>query len=82
MNQQTDFKSLDRSLRKQRIIDTAVTIFHEKGYRSATLDDVAKEQGLTTYSIKRDSLTNRARYQTRTAPCVPVQPRGDMVRHH
>jgi AcrR family transcriptional regulator len=51
MNQQTEFKSLDRSLRKQRIIDTAVTIFHEKGYRSATLDDVAKELGLTKAAL-------------------------------
>lgn len=51
MNLQTDFKSLDRSLRKQRIIDTAVRIFHEKGYHAATLDDVARELGLTKAAL-------------------------------
>jgi TetR/AcrR family transcriptional regulator, cholesterol catabolism regulator len=51
MNQQHDFKGLDRSLRKQRIIDTAIKIFHEKGYRSATLDDVAKELGLSKAAL-------------------------------
>lgn len=29
------------------VIDTAVKIFHRKGYRTATLDDVAHELGLT-----------------------------------
>jgi len=29
------------------VIDTAVKIFHRKGYRAATLDDVAHELGLT-----------------------------------
>ena len=47
MNEHINFKSLDKSLRKQLIIDTAVKIFHSKGYRSATLDDVANELGLT-----------------------------------
>jgi len=51
MTLQTDFKSLDRSLRKQRIIDTAVRIFHEKGYRAATLDDVAKDLGITKAAL-------------------------------
>jgi TetR/AcrR family transcriptional regulator, cholesterol catabolism regulator len=45
------FKSQDKSLRKQMIIDTAVKIFHRKGYRAATLDDVAHELGLTRPAI-------------------------------
>ncbi len=44
---QTDFKNQDKKLRRQMVIDTAVKIFHQKGYRAATLDDVAKELGLT-----------------------------------
>jgi len=51
MTQQTDFKSLDRSLRKQRILDMAIKIFHEKGYRSATLDDVSRELGITKAAL-------------------------------
>jgi len=51
MDQQSDFKGLDRSLRKQRIIDTAVRMFHEKGYHSATLDDLAKDLGLTKAAL-------------------------------
>jgi len=47
MNESTDFKSLDKGLRKQRIIDAAIKIFHEKGYTSTTLDDIAKEVGLS-----------------------------------
>ena len=33
------------------VIDTAVKIFHRKGYRTATLDDVAHELGLTRPAI-------------------------------
>lgn len=44
---QTNFKHQDKGLRRQMVIDTAVKIFHQKGYRAATLDDVAKELGLT-----------------------------------
>jgi len=47
MIQNNEFKSQDKSLRKQMVIDTAVKIFHRKGYRTATLDDVAHELGLT-----------------------------------
>jgi len=47
MEQQIDFKSLDKNLRRQMVIDTAIHIFHLKGYRSATLDDVAHELGLS-----------------------------------
>ena len=47
MVENTQFKSQDKSLRKQLIIDTAVKVFHQKGYRAATLDDVAHELGLT-----------------------------------
>ena len=51
MKQPVNFKSLDKSVRKQKIIDTAVTIFQQKGYRSATLDDVAQELGLTKAAL-------------------------------
>ena len=47
MNKQKRFKGLDKSLRKQVIIETAAKLFHQKGYRSATLDDVAKALGVT-----------------------------------
>jgi len=51
MVQNKKFKSQDKSLRKQMIIDAAVKVFHQKGYRSATLDDVAHELGLTKPAI-------------------------------
>ncbi len=47
MVENTEFKSQDKSLRKQLIIDAAVKVFHQKGYRAATLDDVSHELGLT-----------------------------------
>lgn len=47
MGQNTEFKSQDKSLRKKMIINAAVKVFHQKGYRAATLDDVANELGLT-----------------------------------
>ncbi len=43
----SDFKDLDRSVRKQRIIDTAIKIFQRKGYHQATLGDFARELGIT-----------------------------------
>ncbi len=46
-----DFKSLDKTLRKQRLIDTAIKVFHEKGYRTATLEDVAKDLGVTKAAL-------------------------------
>lgn len=45
------FRGLDKSLRIQKIIDTAAEIFHKKGYRSTTLDDVAGELGITKAAI-------------------------------
>jgi len=51
MNNQPDFKGLDKSLRKQRIIDTAASLFHRKGYVSTTLDDVAKELGISKAAL-------------------------------
>ena len=44
---QLDFKAQGKSLRQQLIIDSAVKIFHQKGYRRATLDDVAEDLGVT-----------------------------------
>ncbi|MBW2101747.1 MAG: TetR family transcriptional regulator [Deltaproteobacteria bacterium] len=42
-----EFRNQDKSLRRQMVIDAAVKVFHQKGYRAATLDDVASELGLT-----------------------------------
>ena len=46
-----NFRGLDKSLRIQKIIDTAAEMFHKKGYRSTTLDDVSKELGITKAAI-------------------------------
>ena len=46
-----EFKSLDKSLRKQKIIDTAAVLFHRKGYASTTLDDVAGELGISKAAL-------------------------------
>ena len=51
MTETHDFKSLDKWERKQLIIDTAVRIFHEKGYHAATLDDVAGRLGVTKAAL-------------------------------
>jgi AcrR family transcriptional regulator len=51
MEQRSDFKSQDKSLRKQMIIDTATNIFHQKGYRTATLDDVSHELGISKAAL-------------------------------
>lgn len=48
---QHDFKGLDKSLRMQKILDTSVDLFHIKGYRSTTLDDVSKEIGITKAAL-------------------------------
>jgi len=42
MKSQYPFKTLDKSVRKQKIIDVAADLFQKKGYSSTTLDDVAK----------------------------------------
>jgi AcrR family transcriptional regulator len=51
MNSKEEFKSLDKSLKKQRIIDTAAALFHKKGYRSTTIDDVSRELGLSKAAL-------------------------------
>ena len=45
------FRGLDKSLRIQKITDTAAELFHRKGYRSTTLDDVSKELGITKAAL-------------------------------
>jgi AcrR family transcriptional regulator len=45
------FKGLDKSIRKQKIIDTAATLFHKKGYSSTSLDDVANELGISKAAL-------------------------------
>ena len=51
MDNQYNFKGLDKSIRKQKIIDTAAALFHKKGYKSTTIDDVSKELGITKAAI-------------------------------
>jgi AcrR family transcriptional regulator len=51
MNNQHNFKQLDKSVRKQKIINTAAALFHRKGYSSTSLDDVSKELGITKAAI-------------------------------
>lgn len=50
---QLDFKAQSKDLRRQMIIDSAVRIFHKKGYRTATLDDVAEDLGVTKPTLYR-----------------------------
>jgi AcrR family transcriptional regulator len=51
MTDHHDFKGLDKSLRIQKIIDAATDLFHRKGYRSTTLDDVSSELGITKAAL-------------------------------
>jgi len=46
-----DFKGLDKSVRLKKIIKTATELFHRKGYRSTTLEDVATELGITKAAL-------------------------------
>jgi AcrR family transcriptional regulator len=45
------FRKLDKSIRYQRIIDTAVELFRKKGYRATSLDDVSHELGITKAAL-------------------------------
>ena len=45
------FKGLDKSVRRQKIIDTATDLFQKKGYSSTSLDDVAKELGVSKAAL-------------------------------
>ena len=46
-----EFKGLDKSIRKQKIIDVAAALFCKKGYQSTSLDDVAKVIGISKAGI-------------------------------
>ena len=46
-----EFKGLDKSIRKQKIIDVAASLFCKKGYQSTSLDDVAKIIGISKAGI-------------------------------
>jgi AcrR family transcriptional regulator len=48
---QTDFKGLDRSIRMQKIVAAATGLFHRKGFNAATLDEVARELGLSKAAL-------------------------------
>jgi AcrR family transcriptional regulator len=51
LKQGSDFKSQDRSVRTQIIMDTASRVFLAKGYHSASLDNVAAELGITKAAL-------------------------------
>jgi TetR/AcrR family transcriptional regulator, cholesterol catabolism regulator len=51
MKDQTDFKGLDRSVRFQKVIDAAAGLFHKKGFKSATLESLARELGLSKAAL-------------------------------
>jgi TetR/AcrR family transcriptional regulator, cholesterol catabolism regulator len=51
MNDRIGFRGLDRSVRLQKVIDTAAGLFHKKGFKSATLDGLAKELGLSKTAL-------------------------------
>ncbi len=51
MNRRSHFKGLDKSIRKQKIIDTAAYLFQKKGYSSTTLDDVSNELGVSKAAL-------------------------------
>jgi AcrR family transcriptional regulator len=51
MEDKTGFRGLDRSVRLQKVIDTAAELFHKKGFKSATLDGLAKQLGLSKTAL-------------------------------
>jgi AcrR family transcriptional regulator len=51
MKDRIGFKGLDRSVRFQKLIDTAAGLFHKKGFKSATLDGLARELGLSKTAL-------------------------------
>jgi AcrR family transcriptional regulator len=46
-----DFKGLDRSIRIQKIVEAATAVFHRKGFKAATLDEIAQELGLSKAAL-------------------------------
>ncbi len=51
MKSKVGFKGLDRSVRFQKLIDAAAGLFHKKGFKSATLDALARELGLSKTAL-------------------------------
>jgi AcrR family transcriptional regulator len=51
IDNQHKFKGLDRSERKQKIINIAADLFHKKGYRSTSLDHISNELGITKAAL-------------------------------
>jgi TetR/AcrR family transcriptional regulator, cholesterol catabolism regulator len=51
MKNSIDFKGLDRSVRLQKVIEAAAELFHKKGFKSATLDGLARELGLSKTAL-------------------------------
>ena len=48
---QTNFKGLDRSIRMQKIVEAATSLFQKKGFKATTLEEVAKELSLTKAAL-------------------------------
>jgi len=51
MDNEYEFKELDKSKKKQMIIDTAAALFHEQGYKATTIDDLSKKLGVTKAAL-------------------------------
>jgi TetR/AcrR family transcriptional regulator, cholesterol catabolism regulator len=95
---QTDFKGLDRSIRMQKVIDAASGLFHRKGFKAATLDEVAKELNLTkaalyNYIPSKGKLLSmiysqafekifRRIYEISAAPLSPDEKLRQIIRDH
>jgi AcrR family transcriptional regulator len=47
----TNFKGLDRSIRMQKIVEAATSLFQKKGFKATTLEEVAKELSLTKAAL-------------------------------
>jgi AcrR family transcriptional regulator len=45
------FRGLDKSLRRKKIMDQAIELFRKKGYRTTTLDDLARALGVTKAAL-------------------------------
>jgi len=98
MERKTNFKTMAKNLRKQMVIDTAIKIFHQKGYRAATLDDVAHELGLSKAALyhyvssKEDLLSLiylqalesyfTSAYEIDAMDLAPPQKLRFLIRHH
>ncbi len=47
----TNFKGLDKSIRMQKIVEAATSLFHKKGFKATTLDEVAGALNLSKAAL-------------------------------